>query len=41
MNNFSEPCFYRMDVVVIPFYIELPWYEVGHLRERVPTFTQN
>ena len=25
MSNYYGPCFYRIDDVVIPFYIELPW----------------
>ena len=25
MSNYYAPCFYRIDVVVIPSYIELPW----------------
>ena len=30
MNNYSEPCFYRIDFVVIPFYTEFPWQEWVH-----------
>ena len=26
MNNYYEPCFYRIDFVVIPSDIELPWF---------------
>ena len=25
MSNYYAPCFYRIDFVVIPSYIELPW----------------
>ena len=25
MSNYYAPCFYRVDFVVIPSYIELPW----------------
>ena len=25
MSNYYVPCFYRIDFVVIPSYIELPW----------------
>ena len=26
MSNCYAPCFYRIDFVVIPSYVELPWY---------------
>ena len=27
MSNYYEPCFYRIDIVVIPSYIELPCFK--------------
>ena len=26
MNNYYAPCFYRINFVIIPSYIELPWF---------------
>ena len=28
MSNYYAPCFSRIDFVVIPAYVELPWLEV-------------
>ena len=28
MSNYYAPCLYRIDFVVIPSYIELPWLEL-------------
>ena len=26
IGNYYAPCFYRIDLVVIPSYLELPWF---------------
>ena len=31
MSNTYEPCFYRINIDVIPSYIELPCYEYFHI----------
>ena len=28
MHSYYAPCFYRTDFVVIPSYVELPWYQI-------------
>ena len=28
ISNYYAPCFYRLDFVGIPSYIELPWFDV-------------
>ena len=29
--NYYAPCFYRINFLVIPSYIEIPWYELAQL----------
>ena len=31
MSNYYVPCFNRIDFVVIPSYIELPWYILSYV----------
>ena len=32
MSNYYAPCFYIIDFVIIPFYIELPWSFILYAR---------
>ena len=36
MSNYYAPCSYRIDFVVIPSYIELPWFWQPHLPHQRP-----
>ena len=38
MSNYYAPCFYRIDFVVIPSYIELLWTDEGNRKGKYKHF---